>query len=93
MQLHQLCLVTVATISLASPTLAADNDMLTIGFTVSQTGKLNTDSIAQMRGFDLWRDQVNAKGGSRSATRTIRSNSSTMTTNRRMGAFSSSIRA
>ena len=36
---------------------------LTIGFSVSQTGKLNTDSIAQMRGFELWRDQVNAKGG------------------------------
>ena len=63
MQSHRLCLVAVATIALASPTLAADNDMLTIGFTVSQTGKLNTDSIAQMRGFDLWRDQVNAKGG------------------------------
>jgi branched-chain amino acid transport system substrate-binding protein len=48
---------------LASSALAADNNTLTIGFTVSQTGKLNTDSIAQMRGFDLWRDQINAKGG------------------------------
>jgi ABC-type branched-subunit amino acid transport system substrate-binding protein len=55
--------VAAATVALASPALAADNDTLTIGFTVSQTGKLNTDSIAQMRGFDLWRDQVNAKGG------------------------------
>ena len=63
MQLPRLCLVAAATIALASPALAADNDTLTIGFTVSQTGKLNTDSIAQMRGFDLWRDQVNAKGG------------------------------
>ena len=63
MQLPRLCLVAVATIALTSPAWAADNDTLTIGFTVSQTGKLNTDSIAQMRGFDLWRDQVNAKGG------------------------------
>ena len=63
MQLPRLCLVAVATIALASPALAAGNDTLTIGFTVSQTGKLNTDSVAQMRGFDLWRDQVNAKGG------------------------------
>ncbi len=46
----------------ATPTLAAD-DTLTVGFTVSQTGKLNNDSIAQMRGFELWRDQVNAAGG------------------------------
>jgi branched-chain amino acid transport system substrate-binding protein len=55
--------VAAATVALASPALAADSDTLTIGFTVSQTGKLNTDSIAQMRGFDLWRDEVNAKGG------------------------------
>ena len=63
MQLPRLCLVAVATIALTSPAWAADNDTLTVGFTVSQTGKLNTDSIAQMRGFELWRDQVNAKGG------------------------------
>jgi branched-chain amino acid transport system substrate-binding protein len=46
----------------ATPMFAAD-DTLTIGFTVSQTGKLNNDSVSQMRGFDLWRDQVNAAGG------------------------------
>jgi branched-chain amino acid transport system substrate-binding protein len=63
MQLPRLCLVAAATVALASPALAADSGTLTVGFTVSQTGKLNTDSIAQMRGFDLWRDQVNAKGG------------------------------
>lgn len=63
MQLPRLCLVAAATIALTSPAWAADNDTLTIGFSVSQTGKLNTDSIAQMRGFELWRDQVNAKGG------------------------------
>ncbi len=63
MQLPRLCLVATATVALASAALAADSATLTIGFTVSQTGKLNTDSIAQMRGFDLWRDEVNAKGG------------------------------
>ena len=44
------------------PALAAA-DTLTIGFTDSQTGKLNNDSTAQMRGFELWRDEVNAAGG------------------------------
>ena len=34
-----------------------------IGFTVSRTGALNVDSLEQYRGFELWRDQVNAAGG------------------------------
>src|SRR5208282_4204994 len=38
---------------------------VTIGFTISQTGKLNVDSLEQFRGFELWRDQVNAAGGIR----------------------------
>lgn len=42
---------------------AAAQETLTIGFTASQTGMLNNDSTAQMRGFELWRDAVNAKGG------------------------------
>jgi branched-chain amino acid transport system substrate-binding protein len=42
---------------------AADDDTLTIGFTVSQTGALNLDSVAQERGFEMWRDEVNAAGG------------------------------
>ncbi len=45
----------------AVPALAQET--LTIGFTVSQTGKLNNDSTAQMRGIELWRDDVNAAGG------------------------------
>ena len=45
----------------ASPALAQDT--ITIGFTASQTGELNNDSTAQMRGIELWRDDVNAKGG------------------------------
>jgi len=36
---------------------------ITIGFTVSKTGALNVDSLEQYRGFELWRDQVNAAGG------------------------------
>ena len=34
-----------------------------IGFTVSKTGALNVDSLEQYRGFELWRDQVNATDG------------------------------
>ncbi len=36
---------------------------ITVGFTVSNTGALNVDSLEQYRGFELWRDQVNAAGG------------------------------
>lgn len=36
---------------------------ITIGFTVSRTGALNVDSLEQYRGFELWRDTVNAAGG------------------------------
>jgi branched-chain amino acid transport system substrate-binding protein len=45
----------------ASPAFAQNT--VTIGFTASQTGKLNNDSTAQMRGIELWRDDVNAHGG------------------------------
>jgi branched-chain amino acid transport system substrate-binding protein len=34
-----------------------------IGFTASETGKLKVNSSEQYRGFELWRDQVNAAGG------------------------------
>jgi hypothetical protein len=43
--------------------LAADADEIVIGMTVSQTGALNVDSVAQMRGYEMWRDEVNAAGG------------------------------
>lgn len=45
----------------AVPAFAADT--LTIGMTVSRTGPLNTDSVSQLRGAELWRDEVNAAGG------------------------------
>ena len=62
MTIEKLVLIAAAALLTASPALAAD-DMLTIGFTVSRTGKLNNDSIAQMRGFELWRDELNDQGG------------------------------
>ncbi len=42
---------------------------ITIGFTVSRTGALNVDSMEQFRGFELWRDQVNAAGWHQRQTR------------------------
>ena len=62
MTINRLVLIAAAALLIASPALAAD-DALTIGFTVSRTGKLNNDSTAQMRGFELWRDELNNQGG------------------------------
>lgn len=62
MTLPRLMLIAAAALAVCSQICAAD-DTLTIGFTVSRTGKLNTESTAQIRGFELWRDEVNAKGG------------------------------
>ena len=56
-------LLSAATVVLAAPALAADADTITIGFTASRTGPLNVNSIGQERGFEFWRDEVNAKGG------------------------------
>jgi len=47
----------------AAPAFAADEDTITIGVTVSQTGSLNVDSTAQLQGSEYWRDEVNAAGG------------------------------
>jgi branched-chain amino acid transport system substrate-binding protein len=55
-------LIAIAAMGFSAPALAAD-DTLTIGFTVSQTGALNLDSLAQLHGFEMWRDDVNAAGG------------------------------
>jgi len=56
-------LIAAAAMLVALPAFAADEDTLTIGFTVSQTGALNLDSLAQEHGFEMWRDEVNAAGG------------------------------
>jgi branched-chain amino acid transport system substrate-binding protein len=45
---------------------------LTIGFTVSKTGALNVDSLEQYRGFELWRDQVNAAGGIKAGSKSYK---------------------
>lgn len=34
-----------------------------IGFTASKSGKLKTEGVRQIQGFNLWMEQVNAKGG------------------------------
>src|SRR5437588_3119908 len=56
----------------AFPALAQDN--LKIGFTISQTGKLNNDATAQLRGIELWRDEVNAKAGIKAGSKSYRVN-------------------
>ena len=56
-------LIAALAVAMAGAAPALAQDTLTIGFTVSQTGKLNNDSTAQMRGIELWRDEVNAAGG------------------------------
>ena len=53
MTTNRLALLAVTALMLATP--ARADDTITIGFTVSQTGPLNNDSVAQMRGFELWR--------------------------------------
>ncbi len=54
-------LAAVATIA-ATPAFAQDKT-ITIGFTDSKTGPLNVDLLGQTRGYEFWRDQVNAAGG------------------------------
>jgi len=57
-----------AALLLATPAFA-EEDTLTIGMTLSQTGPLNIDSLAQQRGAELWRDQMNDAGGIKAADR------------------------
>ncbi|MBZ5612777.1 MAG: amino acid ABC transporter substrate-binding protein [Acidobacteriia bacterium] len=59
--MKQLTLLAVVLVLLVIPGFA--QPPITIGFTVSKTGALNVDSLEQYRGFELWRDQVNAAGG------------------------------
>jgi branched-chain amino acid transport system substrate-binding protein len=53
----------IVTSALGAQALAADAKEITIGMTSSQTGALNVDSVAQMRGYEMWRDEVNDAGG------------------------------
>jgi branched-chain amino acid transport system substrate-binding protein len=59
--MKRLFLLAAAAAFVASPAFAQDT--ITIGFTDSQTGPLNVDSLGQQRGYEFWRDEVNAAGG------------------------------
>ena len=61
--MRQLCLIAAVAMAVVTPAFASDDNTLTIGMTLSQTGSLNVDSIAQQRGAEMWRDEVNAAGG------------------------------
>ena len=63
-------ILTVFVATLLAATVLAQH--LTIGFTVSKTGALNVDSLEQYRGFELWRDQVNAAGGIKAGGKTYK---------------------
>jgi branched-chain amino acid transport system substrate-binding protein len=64
--MKRICLLAAAAAAaatlLAAPALAED-DTITIGMTQSQTGPLNVDSLGQERGYEFWRDEVNASRG------------------------------
>jgi len=70
--MQRIFLTAVSVLFLA--TAASAQETLTIGFTASQTGKLNNDSTAQMRGIELWRDEVNAAGGIKAGGKTYKVN-------------------
>jgi branched-chain amino acid transport system substrate-binding protein len=67
--MRKLCLLAAIASLAAAPAFAAEENTLTIGMTLSQTGPLNVDSLAQMRGAELWRDEVNAAGGIKTGDR------------------------
>ncbi len=48
--------------ALQSPALGAEKT-ITLGFTASQTGKLNVEGMRQINGLNLWIEQVNKAGG------------------------------
>src|SRR6202167_3365678 len=60
--MKRLCLLAAAATLFAVPAFAQD-DTITVGFTDSLTGPLNVDSLGQERGYEFWRDEVNAAGG------------------------------
>ena len=60
--MKRFCILAAGAMLIATPVLASD-DTITIGMTVSRTGSLNVDSVAQLKGSELWRDEVNAAGG------------------------------
>ena len=57
------CVLLAVAAIVATPAFAADTGTITIGFTASRTGPVNVDSTGQERGYEFWRDEINAKGG------------------------------
>ena len=68
--MKRLFLLAAAAAFVATPALAEDT--ITIGFTNSKTGPLNVDSLGQTRGYEFWRDEVNAKGGIKAGGKTYK---------------------
>jgi branched-chain amino acid transport system substrate-binding protein len=60
--MRKLTLALLVALGMALPGLSAAKDVV-IGFTASETGRLNADSVPQLHGFELWQKQVNADGG------------------------------
>jgi branched-chain amino acid transport system substrate-binding protein len=59
--MKRIALLAAAAAFVTAPAFAEDT--VTIGFTDSQTGPLNVDSLGQQHGYEFWRDEVNAAGG------------------------------
>ena len=56
-----ICLAIIGLL-VAGPAAAAEKTV-TLGFTASQTGKLNVEAIRQINGINLWIEQLNKAGG------------------------------
>ncbi|HEY8069355.1 MAG TPA: amino acid ABC transporter substrate-binding protein [Burkholderiales bacterium] len=67
--MNKLALIWAFGACFAGSACAAGDDTITIGMTVSQTGSLNVDSVAQLKGAEYWRDEVNAAGGIKAGDR------------------------
>ena len=70
--MKRICLIAAAATLFAAPAFAEDT--ITVGFTASQTGPLNVDSLGQQRGYEFWRDEVNAAGGIKVAGKSYKVN-------------------
>jgi branched-chain amino acid transport system substrate-binding protein len=57
-------------LALTGPAAAAEKTV-TLGFTASQTGKLNVEAIRQINGINLWIEEVNKAGGIKLADGTV----------------------
>jgi branched-chain amino acid transport system substrate-binding protein len=69
--MKRLYLLAAAAAIAATPAFAQE-DTITVGFTASQTGPLNVDSLGQQHGYEFWRDEVNAAGGIKAGGKTYK---------------------